>query len=141
MVEITIDLETMNLIKVFERVTRTKVVDCIFDDRKMIFVVPSRKISQALGKNGANVRKLRDILKKNIDIVEYSDDPEVFIKNIFHRFRVRGVDINNMPRGLVAYVHVDPVDKGKAIGKAGSNLKLASTLVKRHFGVDEVYIQ
>ena len=141
MTEIILDMDTLNNLRAFEKITRTKAIDCINSETRITFIVPPRQLSHAIGRNAANVRRLREIMKKQVDIIEFSDDPEEFIRNIFHRFRVLRIEIKNGEHGLTAYVYVRPLDKGKAIGKNGSNLRRAENILKRHFGIENIYIQ
>jgi N utilization substance protein A len=137
---ITLNDETMRYISLFENITRAQVKDCIVKQDKLIFIVPKNHISFALGKHGENVKRLKDMCKKNIDIIGFSDKIEVFIKNIFHNFKIQGVRIENRGEKVLAYVDVELRDKGKIIGKEGQNLKLAKEIVNRHFDVADIII-
>ena len=138
--EIVIDMDTLNNMRMFEQITRIKPIDCISDETRIVFVVPAKKLSQAIGKNAANVKKIREIVKKNVDIIEFSDDPEKFVRNIFYRFHVNRVEFVNTEKGLTVYVYVRPDEKGRAIGRSGSNLRMAERILQRHYEVSEVYI-
>lgn len=142
MVNITFDMETLRNIQLFEQITKTKTIDCLDSKNKIIFLVPPGHLGRAIGKGGANAKRLRDILKKNVEIVEFSHDLKIFVRNLFIRFRVREVVIKRERDLLVIYVSVKPGNKARAIGMDGSNLRLCTELVKRHFNnVREIYIQ
>jgi len=131
---VVIDSDTLKLISLFERMTRARVKDClpVEGEDRIIFVVNKGSLRNALGKKGDNVRMLREKIHKIVDIIEYSDDPERFIRNIFHNFKVKKVKIDNGASGLTAFVSVDAKDKGRAIGREGRNLKLARKILARH---------
>jgi N utilization substance protein A len=132
--DVVIDSDTLKLISLFERVTHARVKDClpVEGEDRVIFVVNKGNLRSALGKNGDNIRKLREMIKKIVDVIEYSPEPERFVKNIFHNFKVKEVKIENGTSGRTAYVTVDAKDKGRAIGREGKNLKLARMILARH---------
>lgn len=95
----------------------------------------------AIGRNGANIQRFRNMLGKQVEVVEYADNPELFIKNLFSPAKVKAIKITKMPDGRrVAYVTVEAKDKGLAIGKSGRNIAKARFLIKRHFDIDHVSV-
>ncbi len=137
---ITFDENTISYIGFFQRITGARVKDCIDTDDKIIFIVEHGYIGMAVGKKGEIAQKLRRMLKKNILIVEYSDDPGTFIANLFHQFKVQDVKVEDRPKGTHATVKVDPSLKGKAIGRDGNNLRLARRIVRRHHPIDSISV-
>lgn len=140
MTNITLDGNSLRYISVFEKVTRTRVKDCIVTPDKLVFIVVNGQIGAAIGKKGENVKKLHEMLKRNLDIIEYSDDPGQFVRNIFHHFKIRGVEIEMRGRRIHATVSVQSKDKGKIIGKDGRNLKLARDILGRHTQIESLSI-
>ena len=121
-------------------VTRTHVKDCLETEDKLVFVVDPGQANRAVGKAGENVIRLKNTTGKNIQVVEYSDDPETFIKNVFYNYNVQGVVIENRGNIVHATVTVDPKVKGRAIGKNGRNLKIARDIVNRHHNVQSISV-
>jgi N utilization substance protein A len=140
MPEITFTEETLRYIALFEQVTRTHVKDCLETEDKLVFVVDPGQANRAVGKAGENVIQLKNTTGKNIQVVEYSDDPETFIKNVFYNYNVQGVVIENRGNIVHATVTVDPKVKGRAIGKNGRNLKIARDIVNRHHNVQSISV-
>lgn len=140
MTKITLNGDALRYISVFERVTRTRVIDCIEIPEKLIFIVAPGQIRLAVGKKGENVKKLHDMFRKNLDVIEYSEDRARFLKNIFHKYAVKGVEIENRGSRVHATVSVESKDKGKVIGKGGKNLKLAKEILGRHTDIESLSI-
>ncbi len=140
MTNITLDKSTLGYISVFEKVTRTQVKDCIETPDKLVFVVANGQIRAAIGRRGENVKRLHDMLKKNLDIIEYSDDPATFVKKIFHNFKIKDVKIEKRGNRVHATVSVESKDKGKIIGRDGKNLKLAREILNRHHEIQSLSI-
>lgn len=138
--EIVLDNQTLLNIGLFEKVTRTRVKDCVETHDRMIFVVRKGEISKAVGPKGENVSKLRKAINKTIQIVEHSDDPVEFVRSVFHPYEPSGVEIEQRGNLVHATVTVNPLLKAKAIGKAGRNLKIARDMIARHHNIQSVSV-
>ena len=77
---------------------------------------------------------------KRIEVVEYTDSPEQFVKNCFLPAQVLAVDFEDSERGLVAHVDVKDEDRGIAIGKEGKNIFKAKKLSMRQHNVQDVLL-
>lgn len=142
MVNITLNMDSLQNIQLFERITKTKAVDCINTKTRILYIVPPKCLGKAVGKAGANAKRLRDILKKNVEIIEYSPDLQRFVRNLFSRFKVKEVTVKKVEEGVVVYVKVGPGQKARAIGMDGTNLRFSLDVVRRHFNnVREIYLQ
>jgi transcription termination/antitermination protein NusA len=141
----TIKLTTdqMRLMSLFQNVTGATARDCVEDEKqdRVIFVVNSGKMGLAIGKGGSHIRTLQNIVKKNVELVEYSDDPAEFLKNILNAKLVSEVKLNKRADGtLQAIVLVDPRKKGIVVGREGRNAEKARLLAKRYFEITNVQI-
>ncbi|MFA5311949.1 MAG: NusA-like transcription termination signal-binding factor [Methanomassiliicoccales archaeon] len=140
MADITFTEDTLRYIRLFEDMTRTRVRDCMEAEDKLVFVVDPGQANRAVGKGGENVINLKNKTGKNIQVIEYSDDPETFIKNVFYNYNVQSVVLENRGNIVHATVTVDPKVKGRAIGKNGRNLKIARDIVNRHHNVQSINV-
>lgn len=96
----------------------------------------------AIGKKGSNISKVRKMIGKAIEVVEHSEDPIEFIKNLFAPVLVKNISLMDKKDGKkVAIVEVDERNKGLAIGKDGVNILKAKVFAKRHYGIDDVLIK
>jgi N utilization substance protein A len=138
MSEIILNDQTIKCISLFENITKARVKDCIEGEDILFFIVNAGQLKRSLGKNGSNIRRLRKLFKKNIDVIEYSPDIKRFIRNIFHEFKINEVTIEQKgePPQNIAYVAVDMKDKGKVIGRNSRNLKLAKEIINRYRPID-----
>ncbi|MEX0657136.1 MAG: NusA-like transcription termination signal-binding factor [Nitrosopumilaceae archaeon] len=141
----TIKLTTdqMRLMSLFQNVTGATARDCVEDEKqdRVIFVVNSGKMGLAIGKGGSHIRTLQNIVKKNVELVEYSDDPAEFLKNMLNSKLVSEVKLNKRADGTMqAIVLVDPRKKGIVVGREGRNAEKARLLAKRYFEITNVQI-
>ncbi len=140
MAEIVFDEQTIKYVALFQDTTRTTVVDCVDAGDKLIFVVKEGEIGKAIGKKGENISKLKRLMNKDIHVVEYSDQPDKFVANVFRNYDVKNVQIEQ--RGEIAHatVTVDSSKKGRAIGKEGRNLRMSRDLIARHHAIQSVSV-
>src|SRR5947207_3059712 len=104
MAEIVFDEQTIKYVALFQDLTRTTVIDCVDASDKLIFVVKEGDIGKAIGKKGENIAKLKRLMNRDIHVVEYSDQPDRFVANVFRNFDVKGVLIEH--RGDVVHATV-----------------------------------
>ncbi|MFX1521417.1 MAG: NusA-like transcription termination signal-binding factor [Promethearchaeota archaeon] len=140
MSSVKITSDEIKLISLFENITGAITKDVIIDDDRLIFVVKAGDIGRAIGKKGINIKRAKDMLNKNIDIVEFADSEVEFIKNTLAPARIKSVSISEKKDRKVAIVNVEPKDRGIAIGKNGKNVARARLLAKRYLNIDDVVI-
>ena len=140
MAEITLDTESRAYIRLFEERTGARVKDCLETEDKLVFLVLPGDIMKAVGPAGTLIERFKGLLKKEVMVVEYSDDPEALARNIFFAFSPRKVDLTPKGKGRHATVTVDPAWKARAIGKAGKNLKIARAILLRHTDIVSVSV-
>ncbi len=135
--------EELRFISILEGLTGALALDCIWDKTKsrVIFVVRRNDTGKVIGRGGTTIRRLREHFQKSIDIVEYSERPEVFVTNTLAPAKTQNVEIHEKSGKKTIVVTVIPQERGKAIGKNGRNIQRSRLLMKRHFGVNNVIIQ
>jgi len=133
--------EEFSYLSLFQTITTAVSRDCIIDDKmeRVIFVVHKGQMGMAIGKGGTNIKQLQNAITKKIELVEYSDNPINFIKNIFNSNMVQDVRISERESGIKnAIVVVDMKKKGIVVGKDGRNVDKARMLAKRYFNINNV---
>ena len=140
MSEIAFDTAALGYIRLFEERTGARVKDCFETEDKLVVLVYPGDVHKAVGPGGVLVDRLKGMLKKEIQVVEWADDPEVLVKNIFYWYSPKRVDFAPKGKGRHARVSVDPVWKARAIGKSGKNLKVARAILLRHTDVVSVNV-
>jgi transcription termination/antitermination protein NusA len=141
--KIKLNPEEFSYLSLFQTITTAVSRDCIIDDKmeRVIFVVHKGQMGMAIGKGGTNIKQLQNAITKKIELVEYSDNPINFIKNIFNSNMVQDVRISERESGIKnAIVVVDMKKKGIVVGKDGRNVDKARMLAKRYFNINNVLI-
>ena len=140
---IKLTTDQMRMMSLFQKVTGVTARDCVEDERQdhMIFVVNPGKMGLAIGRGGAHIKSLRNIVKRNVELVEFDPKPEKFLSNLFNPKLISEVHITeNLDGSKQAEIIVDPRKKAVVIGRDGKNAKRARLLAKRYFGIGSVAI-
>lgn len=129
-----IDNETFRYLNAFGTLTGVSALDCFEKKDEIIYVVEPGKIGVAVGKGGVNIKKVENLLKKRIRLVEYSSDPITFMRNVLYPIKVPNIYISTKSSGdKVINVRAD-VKLKKALMRDGKKMyNLLSMLIGRHF--------
>jgi len=120
-------------ITLFEGITNVPVKDCIEFETRFVFIVPPGSLAKAIGKKGRNLARMRETLKKRIQVIEWNDDVEQFIRRVFNEYKVQKVVFEERNGAKHVTVFVDPAKKASAIGKEGANLRLSHQVISSYF--------
>jgi len=138
---IKITQDEMKFIQLLQNMTGATIVDCIIDNDTIIFTVKKGEVGLAVGKGGEKIKRFRSMTNKQVEIYEYMNEAEKFIKNALKPAKIKDIRIVDRMEGKkIAMVTVEPKDKGSAIGKNGDNIKKIRFLAKRYFQLDTVVI-
>lgn len=86
-------------------------------------------VGACVGMRGMRVQSIvQELRGEKIDIVEYSEDSETFIRNALSPAKVSRIIVNEPERHMTIIVADDQMSL--AIGKKGQNVRLAAKLVK-----------
>jgi len=99
---------------------RAKVAVESYDDR----VDP---VGACVGMKGSRIHGIvRELRNENIDVINYSNNSRLFIERTLSPAHINDIKVDEAERK--AEVYLDPEEVSKAIGKNGSNIKLAGQL-------------
>ena len=91
-------------------------------------------VGACVGMRGMRVQSIvQELRGEKIDIVEYSEDPEVFIKNALSPAKISRIVKNSENNQMTIIVADDQMSL--AIGKKGQNVRLAAKLVKQKIDI------
>jgi N utilization substance protein A len=142
MAEVKLTEDCMRLISQFESLTGASSRDCVVDDRnqRIIFVVNPGQMGLAIGKKGVAIKKASEAMGKKIEVVEYSPNPEQFVKNCFLPAQVTSLEFGGTPEEQSVKVQVRDEDRGIAIGKEGKNIFKVKKLSQRQHNIIDVQL-
>ena len=135
--------DELGLISLFQNITGATARDCVIDDKldRVIFIINKGEMGLAIGKNGASINKTQKMVGKDVELVEYSDDPKKFIINALNSKFIMDVRLSEKVDGnKIAVVTVDHNRKGAIVGRNGKNAEKARLLCRRYFQISNVHI-
>lgn len=135
--------EELGLMSLFQNVSGATARDCIIDSRmdRVIFIVNRGQMGLAIGRSGASIKNVQRLVGRPVELVEFSDDPEEFIRNALNTRYINNVRLTEKLDGVkIAVVVVDQKGKGAVVGKDGRNAEKARLLAKRYFSIDNIHI-
>jgi N utilization substance protein A len=134
--------EEIRYIALFENLTGAVTKDCIVDEgeNRILFVVKNGTMGMAIGRKGANIQKVRQALAKRIEVIEHSEDPAEFVRNILHPIRMKEVTVSQEGDRRFIRLVVDERDKEQVLGRKGKNLQKIRMLMERHHGISEMIV-
>ena len=136
MARIKYNSDVMKYISLFESVTRAKIRDCIVNET-IIFIVHENEMGKAIGKQGSNIKRVENTLKKKIKLAEFNNDISQFIQNLIYPLKAK--EIKEEEGAVTIYVD-DRKTKGMLIGRDRHNINSIKDIVKRHFKVEEIKV-
>jgi len=84
-------------------------------------------VGACVGMKGVRIHAIvRELNNENIDVINYSDDPLVFIQRSLQPAKLKNIELDPEQKKAVVLVDADQVSL--AIGKNGQNVRLASKL-------------
>ena len=116
--------------------TGAKVKDCISNE-KLIFIMEENEMGRAIGRNGANIRRMENTLKKKIKLAEFSNDVLQFVKNMI--YPIEALDIGQED-GVITIHGKDTNSKAMLVGRERKNINHLSSIVKRYFEIKEIKV-
>lgn len=133
----TLSDDARQYIALFDEETPAIARDCLIEDDRVVFLVSTGDMADAIGPGGKTVRALEDRIGRDVTLVENALDPEGFVANMFAPAAVSNVTISENDT-TVAYVEIPDEDKGVAIGRGGRNIELARRMAARHHDIDDI---
>lgn len=140
-----LDTTSLMQISLFEKITHAKVKDCFEDNfKQLVFCVQPRQLFQAIGKNGAHVKKIEQLMKKKIRVIEFNQEIAGFIQSLCYPHKVSVEYEKQMlwdsEKHVAVVTPADAQARGYLIGKGASNLRNMENICRRYFKIDEIRV-
>ncbi len=131
----TIDMKDLRHLNLFSKITRIQTRFHFSYNDTLMFCVPKSKISQALGRDNENLRKLSGIVKKRIRVLPKPrgiEDAKTFIQQIIAPVTFK--EMNITPEEII--VNAGSENKAALLGRNKRRLLEMQKIVKNFFGLD-----
>lgn len=127
------NIELIGYITTLENMSGSKVKDAFIDKNGMlVFIINTGDMAKAIGKQGSNIKRLSNLLKKRLKLIEFNDNVIEFVKNCIQPLQASVSQEDNK----ILLESPDTTIKAKLIGRDKQNLIALNELVNRHFKVE-----
>ncbi|MFH1801415.1 MAG: hypothetical protein ABH804_01105 [archaeon] len=134
----TIDMQDIRYLNLFHKITQVSTRFCFKYNEAIIFCVPQTKISQAVGENGKNVKKMCEILGKKIKIISNPKsvrEAKNFIKDIVNPVMFKDLEIKDDEIILTAGSQSKAALIGRNKRRLSEMKKIVRDFFKREFRI------
>lgn len=126
-------MQIMRYINLFSKISKISPNHCFIYNSTVIFVVPESKVSQAIGENGKNIKKISEILQRKIKVVVLPhgiEDAEKFISNVIYPNQMKSIEIKDN----YLIINAGSQNKAMLIGRNKTRFEEMKRIVKNYFG-------
>lgn len=130
----TIDMRLMRYINLFERVSNVSTKNCFVYNNVIVFAVPKAMVSKAVGKDGVNMKRLSEILRRRVKVVAIANedaDLHKFVSDVVDPITFNKIEIRD---GFVI-ISAGRANKAALIGRDRTREKELSNVLKNLFKV------
>jgi transcription termination/antitermination protein NusA len=127
------DASAMKYFSVFENVTKTSLKDCFLTNNTLIFCVESGKAKLAVGKDGLNIKKLNNMLNKDIKVIEFSKNIVDLVRNSIFPLRTKSIEIvEEEDKKIINISFKSSKERRILLDNDQKKLKLLKEIIKRY---------
>ncbi|MEW6295390.1 MAG: NusA-like transcription termination signal-binding factor [Candidatus Diapherotrites archaeon] len=127
----------MNALQAFSGVTAK---DCIVHGNSITFLVKDIELGTVIGRKGETINKLREKLKKNIEVYGYTKDPRNFVQNSLNKIKINSAEVKQLDGKKIIQINLDSENKRKIFSET-NKLKKIKELMERNYGISEIKIK
>jgi NusA-like KH domain protein len=130
-----IDMQDLRHLNLFRKVTKIQTRYCFKYNEILMFCVPRREISKALGKNGENLKKMSDIIKRRVRIIPIPngiEDAKSFISSVIAPVGFKEIEIT--PKEVI--VNAGSENKAALLGRNRRRFSEMKKIIKDFFNLD-----
>jgi NusA-like KH domain protein len=135
-----LDMQFIRYANLFNRVTRIRTNHCFLYNNAIVFAVPRRLVSRAIGHENMNLKRLSEILGKKVKIVAIPngrEDIENFVSVITYPIKFKAIEI----RENDAIINANSQSKACLIGRDKCRLNEMQNVLEQYFGIKKVMIK
>ena len=139
MSKIIYNADSLKIMTLFEKVTRTRLKDYFVDNNDlMTFVIDEAFLGKAIGKQASNVKKLEQLFKRKIRLLGFSNNLAKFVKNLIYPVKA---EIEQQEKIVVIKAN-ETKSKAMLIGRNQINLKNNLMIIKKYFkNIEQIKVE
>ncbi len=131
-----ISQDDLGIINLFASICGVIPSDMVKEGKNYLFLVEPMMIGKAIGKEGANIKRLRARLGGNVMIAKDAAKEEDFLRGFLNNIQILDIERREAPGQIALFITIPDVQRGIAIGKEGMRIKSLKAIMKKKFGAD-----
>jgi len=131
----TIDMQGMRYLNLFSKITNVNTRHFFKYNEAIMFCVPKHLLSKSLGKNGSNLKRIGEILKRRIRIIPMPrgiEDAEIFVRAIVNPVEFKDLEIKEDE----IIINAGSANKAALIGRNKRRLNEMQEIIRNFFKKD-----
>lgn len=131
----TINMQDMRYLNLFGRITQVNTRFCFWYNNHIVFSVPTKLVSKAIGEGGKNVKKINEILEKKVKVVASPNgiqDAKKFIETVISPTKFKELEITDNEIIITA----GSQNKAALLGRNKRRFLELQKIIKNFFGKD-----
>jgi NusA-like KH domain protein len=136
----TLDMQFIRYANLFSKITRIRTNHCFEYNNTIVFAVPRKFVTKAIGPGNSNLEKLNRIINKRIKIVAIpsgKEEIENFVSVIVKPIKFKGMEVKDNEAIITAGLQ----NKAPLIGKKKARLEEMENILEQYFGIKKVRIK
>ena len=129
-----IDMKLMRYINLFRRTCRVSTTNCFVYNNTIIFAVPRMFVYKAIGKNGSNVKKIGEILRKKVKVIEMPEgvgSVSKFVEDVVNPVGFNKIEVRD---GVISIL-AGRQNKAALIGRGRIRERELKDILSKCFGI------
>ena len=114
--------------------------DCVAKENEIIFLVNGTQMGLAIGKNGQTIAKVREKIGKNIELFEYAENAEEFVRKAFYQVKFKDLSFSEREGRKVMILACEAEQRKKALQNL-AKLRKIKEILKRNYKIDDLIIR
>lgn len=135
-----IGMDEIMYIKALESIAGVSAADCLIDKNTIIFLVSSNQIGAVIGKDGSTIKRIRQRMKKNVEIFEYTPTAKEFLKKALYNIKINEINVDKNGAESTVGVKLDSENRKLLMLNSG-RLKRIRNIMKRSYGIENLRIR
>lgn len=138
--EIDLNINLIRYLNILEEISKVRAINCFTLNNTLFFVVKKKDMKKAIGRNGNNVRKVSNIIKKRIRVLSNPTNEEekvVFIEKMLEPLSIEKITL----KGEEVFIKAGLQERSIIIGRNRKGEKEMIDVLNQLFGIKKINFQ
>jgi NusA-like KH domain protein len=135
-------MEEIQLINALYSVSNVQAKHCMIEGSTVTFLVDEQAIGKAIGRQGANIKKLGGRLNKAVEILPFATDGKDFTSKALKMYKIvaEELEVKEENSKKTIFLRLDMDNKAKLMRNLG-RLKRLKQILKNDFEIESIRVR